>query len=106
GAYAPRRADVAVGDYLIIYGHLDKNVAPEVPVGSEVKPDTIVGVIATSGINFGPHLHLEIRYPAPTFHLILNPWLFMPEALCAPLLKRNTSFYNSREWSRWQSPLD
>ena len=106
GAYAPRRADVAVGNYLIIYGHLDKNVAPEVPVGAEVKPDTIVGVIATSGISFGPHLHLEIRYPAPTFHLILNPWMFMSEALSAPLLKRNASFYNSREWSKWQSPLD
>lgn len=103
--FSPRRVDVRMGDYLIIYGHLLAET-PRVAPGVAIKPDTVIGMIATN-VNFSPHVHIEIRYPYPSYHWILNPLLFMPDSIRSRLLAYPTDFYtHALNWSRWKTPFD
>ncbi|MBL8134236.1 MAG: peptidoglycan DD-metalloendopeptidase family protein [Anaerolineae bacterium] len=103
--FSPRRVDIRVGDYLIIFGHLHAET-PRVPPGMDVNPDTVIGTIASS-VAFSPHVHVEIRYPYPSFHTIINPLLFMPDVLRARLLAFPTDFYShALNWTRWGTPFD
>ncbi|MBK8027098.1 MAG: peptidoglycan DD-metalloendopeptidase family protein [Chloroflexi bacterium] len=103
--FGPRRVDIRVGDYLIIFGHLHAET-PRVPAGMDVNPDTVIGTIASS-VAFAPHVHIEIRYPYPSFHTIINPLLFMPDTLRSRLLAFPTDFYShTLNWTRWATPFD
>lgn len=103
--FSPRRVDIRVGDYLIIFGHL-LNETPRVAPGTRITPDTVIGTIATN-VTFVPHVHVEVRYPSPSFHLIINPLLLMPEAIRSRLMAYPTDFYSHPlNWSRWATPYD
>jgi RHS repeat-associated protein len=90
--FGPYRVDIQVGDYRLIYGHLDGNL--QVMVGDIVSPDTILaGVGNPSGDPklTNTHLHLEIRSPYSINgwmgeKLISNPLMYMNEKTIAGLV--------------------
>ena len=45
-------------EYESLYGHLSKILVKE---GDEVTPDTVLGLVGSTGRSTGPHLHLEIH---------------------------------------------
>jgi murein DD-endopeptidase MepM/ murein hydrolase activator NlpD len=93
----PCKVQVAVGDYVITYGHL--NDMPLVLAGDPVNPGTILGGVGTNsqsaangnrpdpGQNF-PHIHLEIRGPGGHGGPSINPLLFMNQKDVALLVDR------------------
>ncbi|GAB4574336.1 MAG: hypothetical protein Kow0077_20380 [Anaerolineae bacterium] len=93
---------VRVGDYTVIYGHVDN--PPDYAPGTPITPDTVMGTFQLGGQN---HLHLEVRYKG---RWIINPLLLMPaaqrDALIAKFPPDDKYFYRSDSWDQWQQPLD
>jgi hypothetical protein len=101
-AFPPNRVDVLVGKYRIIYGHLAKPNRT-LQRGATVMPTTQLGEIDFKE----QHVHIEIRMGI----YILNPLLFMSDALVNQLVTRfppagDTRFYSSPTFKQWQTPLD
>ena len=57
--------------YETVYGHLSKI---QVENGEEVKKETIIGKVGSSGRSTGPHLHYEVR----KYGNVINPWPYLP----------------------------
>lgn len=132
-AYGPIGVRVKVGPYFIIYGHLrdDEDLPDE---GTMLTAESQIGNIATRqdildfnrthprrilGFQDAPHLHLEIRYPALGQTAILNPLLFLTDAVRETLTPKQPSeqqkaqykqrFYfepgNEPIWTTWNDPF-
>ncbi len=59
-----------------LYGHMQR---VDVQVGQAVKKGDSLGVVGSTGVAFGPHLHFEVRLDDPnSFHSTRNPelWIF------------------------------
>jgi len=99
----PYAVNIRVGDYVVIYGHLDGKY--NVKKGDPVTPYTIIAVVGNpKGIENGNnvHLHLEIRYQNK---LIYNPLLFMDESIhqvLAAVIDPNDFHYTDK----WATPLE
>ncbi|OQA22086.1 MAG: Peptidase family M23 [Chloroflexi bacterium ADurb.Bin360] len=99
----PYAVNIRVGDYVVIYGHLDGKY--NVGVGDAVTPDTIIGGVGNPTGTEGKgnvHLHLEIRYQN---RLIYNPLRFIGE----PGYKALTTVMNPNDFyytNKWATPLD
>lgn len=59
------------GGYETRYAHLEQSI---VAVGDEIAGGDIVGMIGSTGLSTGPHLHFEVRYRGDS----RNPLLFLP----------------------------
>jgi hypothetical protein len=76
--FRPNRVDIAVGQYLIIFGHLAN---PDFSlVGRTVSPDTVLGYIDGGK----QHVHIEVR----SGNKILNPLSLLPESLRSAFVQR------------------
>jgi murein DD-endopeptidase MepM/ murein hydrolase activator NlpD len=100
--YKPNGIFVKVGDYLVIYGHLEnpRSFAPNAPI----TPDTVLGEIQLGG---QAHLHLEVRYKD---RWIINPLVLFPQAFQDQILAKFPPgpkyFYQENGWNRWIAPYD
>ena len=93
----PCKVQVAVGDYVVTYGHL--NDMPLVIPKQIVSPGTILGGVGTNSQSAGnsnrpdpnknfTHLHLEIRGPGGWGGPSINPLLFMKQKDIALLVDK------------------
>ncbi len=100
--YAPNYLRVAVGPYLLIYGHIAS--PPVLQAGDKVHPDMIIGYNDPTGQQ---HLHFEVRYK--DIHIV-NPLLVMQAALRDAIMQKwsdySKQFYSGNGYSQWQTPLD
>ncbi len=82
-----------------VYAHLDQiNVA----YGQEVDTGDIVGLVGTTGLTTGPHLHFEVRIESNSYFATLNPelWLAPPQGwgvLVGRLLNTNGSYLTEQD---------
>ena len=53
------------------YGHLKKNSVTTKPIGQAVVKGEYLGIVASSGVSTGPHLHFEIR---DSNNAVIDPW--------------------------------
>ena len=59
----------------VLYGHLDQIISQ---TGQRVVEGEAIGTVGSSGIAFGPHLHLEIRLDSPdSYWAVYNPELWL-----------------------------
>ncbi|MEQ8677062.1 MAG: peptidoglycan DD-metalloendopeptidase family protein [Aggregatilineales bacterium] len=103
--YAPNGLFVKVGDYTIIYGHVDK--PRHFNPGDPINADTVIGEITFGGWDSTNHLHLEVRYKNT---YAVNPILLMSEEMRRSIMARwkpyEQYFYSDNTWSKWLTPLD
>jgi hypothetical protein len=133
GSYSPVGVRVKVGPYFIYYGHLrDDGALPS--EGTVLTADSQIGNIANRrdildfnrtypgkalGFQDAPHLHLEIRHRVEGRVAILNPLLFLEDAVRETLTPKQPndqqrarykqSFYfepgNAPIWTDWSDPF-
>lgn len=101
GSYDPRRGlRIAVGDFTVIYFNMGG--VPAFEDDDLITPDTIIGVIEETD----RHVHVEVRYE----NWIINPLLFMPNALRLDLFQRfndfDQLFASTITWTDWQNPME
>ncbi len=120
-SYQPYGVRINVGDYSVIFGHMDIN-DQRVKKGDTVTPDTVLGHIAnddelaafnampnTTDITFWPHLHFEIRYLPATPDRILNPLLFFTPTMRNQIIKdiiTNHFLNKPGVWTEWIKPME
>ena len=61
-----------------VYAHMDKILVNE---GQDVKAGDQIGLVGTTGLTTGPHLHFEVRMERNSYFTTLNPelWLAPPQ---------------------------
>lgn len=57
-----------------IYAHMSEIIAL---VGQHVETGDVIGLVGSTGITTGPHLHFEVRMGGNTFYTTYNPELWM-----------------------------
>lgn len=72
--------DFGYGGYRLstVSGHMDRI---DVVAGQRVEPGDLLGIVGTTGITTGPHLHFEVRLKIGDFYSSRNPelWLAPPQ---------------------------
>ncbi len=82
-----------------VYAHMDQI---HVVYGQEVNPGDILGLVGTTGLTTGPHLHFEVRIESNSYFATLNPelWLAPPQGwgvLVGQLFNSNGSFLTEQD---------
>ncbi len=82
-----------------VYAHMDRI---NVITGQEVKTGDQLGIIGTTGLTTGPHVHFEVRMERNSYFTTFNPelWLAPPEGsgvLVGRLLNTNGSFLTQQD---------
>ncbi len=119
-SYQPYGVRITVGDYSVIFGHMDIN-DQRVKKNDLVTPETVLGHIAnddelaaynalpnTKDINFWPHVHFEIRYLPTKPDRILNPLLFFTPPIRNQIIKKidKKHFFDRPEiFAEWREPM-
>lgn len=82
-----------------VYAHMERT---DVVTGQDVKTGDQLGVVGTTGLTTGPHLHYEVRMERNSYFTTYNPelWLAPPQGwgvLVGTLLNTNGSFLNQQD---------
>jgi murein DD-endopeptidase MepM/ murein hydrolase activator NlpD len=82
-----------------VYAHMER---VDVTTGQEVKTGDQLGVVGTTGLTTGPHLHFEVRTERNSYFTTLNPelWLAPPQGwgvLAGTLLNTNGSLLTQHD---------
>lgn len=96
--FGPRRIDIVVGNFRIIYGHLSATDAIMVANGQSVTPGTQLGVASAEE----QHTHLEIRHGG----IIVNPLLHFSSIDQQAIFNKFDPANVFQPYGQWQSPLD
>jgi murein DD-endopeptidase MepM/ murein hydrolase activator NlpD len=82
-----------------VYAHMEKILVND---GQEVKTGDVIGLVGTTGMTTGPHLHFEVRIERNSYFATLNPelWLAPPQGwgvLAGQLLNTNGSLLTHQD---------
>jgi murein DD-endopeptidase MepM/ murein hydrolase activator NlpD len=82
-----------------VYAHMER---VDVVTGQDVKTGDPLGIVGTTGLTTGPHLHFEVRTERNSYFTTLNPelWLAPPQGwgvLTGTLLNTNGSFLTQQD---------
>ena len=82
-----------------VYAHMDEILVNE---GQEVKTGDVLGLVGTTGLTTGPHLHFEVRMERNSYFTTYNPelWLAPPQGwgvLVGQLLNTNGSLLTGQD---------
>lgn len=82
-----------------VYAHMDEI---KVVTGQEVKTGDVLGLVGTTGLTTGPHLHFEVRMERNSYFTTFNPelWLAPPQGwgvLVGQLMNTNGSMLTGQD---------
>jgi murein DD-endopeptidase MepM/ murein hydrolase activator NlpD len=82
-----------------VYAHMDQI---DVIYGQQVDAGDVLGLVGTTGLTTGPHLHFEVRMESNSYFATLNPelWLAPPQGwgvLAGKLLNTNGSYLTEQD---------
>jgi murein DD-endopeptidase MepM/ murein hydrolase activator NlpD len=82
-----------------VYAHMDEI---KVAIGQEVKTGEVLGLVGTTGLTTGPHLHFEVRMERNSYFTTYNPelWLAPPQGwgiLAGKVLNTNGSLLTGQD---------
>jgi hypothetical protein len=84
-----------------VYAHMEKILVNE---GQDVNTGDVIGLVGTTGMTTGPHLHFEVRMERNSYFATLNPelWLAPPQGwgvLVGQLMNTNGSLLTQQDVS-------
>ncbi len=82
-----------------VYAHMKEILVKD---GQDVKTGDVIGLVGTTGLTTGPHLHFEVRIERNSYFATLNPelWLAPPQGwgvLVGRLLNTNASLLTGQD---------